>query len=177
MAKERPDLIDAGLTNFFFFRSEMQTYGPSVPHISFFDFFGHRYQLNLDGTVAAYRLGNLLAGSSLVLKQASKYYEFYYHLLQPGVHYIPISDGIKELVQVIEKLQKDDNIESESEIIKNARSFVLEHLMPTDIYCYYYTAISEYTKLLIAPVKLSEGMEFVSPAIYPCTCERQHDEL
>ena len=31
--------------------------------------------LNVDGTVAAYRLPLLLAGNSVVLKQASKYFE------------------------------------------------------------------------------------------------------
>lgn len=33
------DLINASLTNFFFFRDEEKKYGPKEPHISFFDFF------------------------------------------------------------------------------------------------------------------------------------------
>lgn len=38
----------------------------------------YKYQINLDGTVAAYRLPYLLAGDAVVLKQDSQYYEFFY---------------------------------------------------------------------------------------------------
>jgi hypothetical protein len=34
--------------------------------MEFADYFKWKYQLNIDGTVAAYRLGALLAGNSLV---------------------------------------------------------------------------------------------------------------
>lgn len=39
IARQEPDLYNASLTNFFFFRNEEQQYGPKAPHISFFDFF------------------------------------------------------------------------------------------------------------------------------------------
>lgn len=39
LSKKRPDLIDAAITNFFFFRDEEKKYGPKVEHISFLDFF------------------------------------------------------------------------------------------------------------------------------------------
>ena len=45
IARERPDLIDAALTHFFFFRDEEKTYGPTKPRISFFDFFQVRIQV------------------------------------------------------------------------------------------------------------------------------------
>ncbi|EDW39485.1 GL24555 [Drosophila persimilis] len=35
LARKFPDLINASITNFFFFRNEEQKYGPRVPHISF----------------------------------------------------------------------------------------------------------------------------------------------
>ena len=37
-----------------------------------------KYQINVDGTVAAYRLPYLLAADSVVFKQESKYYEHFY---------------------------------------------------------------------------------------------------
>jgi hypothetical protein len=37
-----------------------------------------RWLLNLDGHIAAYRLANLLATNSLVLKQESNMVEYYY---------------------------------------------------------------------------------------------------
>lgn len=39
LARENPDLINASLTNFFFFREEEERYGPKENHISFFRFF------------------------------------------------------------------------------------------------------------------------------------------
>lgn len=39
LSKKHPDLLNASLTNFFFFRNEEDKYGPKVPHISFMEFF------------------------------------------------------------------------------------------------------------------------------------------
>ena len=39
ISREFPNLINASLTNFFFFRDEQEKYGPKVDHISFFKFF------------------------------------------------------------------------------------------------------------------------------------------
>ncbi|XP_034140437.1 protein O-glucosyltransferase 2 isoform X5 [Drosophila guanche] len=39
LARKFPDMINASITNFFFFRNEEQKYGPRVPHISFMEFF------------------------------------------------------------------------------------------------------------------------------------------
>lgn len=39
MARKKPELYDAALTNFFFFEYDAKKYGPKAKHISFFDFF------------------------------------------------------------------------------------------------------------------------------------------
>lgn len=39
IAREHPNLFNASLTNFFFYRDEEKYYGPKVPHVSFFKFF------------------------------------------------------------------------------------------------------------------------------------------
>jgi len=39
MARKKPDLFVAALTNFFFFKYDESKYGPKAKHISFFDFF------------------------------------------------------------------------------------------------------------------------------------------
>lgn len=61
----------------------------------------YKYQLNIDGTVAAYRLGYLLGGSGAVLKQDSPYYEHFYHMLQPNVHYLPFKRDLSDLVEKV----------------------------------------------------------------------------
>lgn len=39
IAREYPDMFNASITNFFFYREEEVRYGPKVPHIGFFEFF------------------------------------------------------------------------------------------------------------------------------------------
>lgn len=67
-----------------------------------------KYQLNIDGTVAAYRFPYLLAGDSLVFKQDSAYYEHFYVDLEPDVHYVAIARDLSNLVDKIELAKEND---------------------------------------------------------------------
>lgn len=181
-SKQNPDIIDAALTNFFFFRekSDLEKYGPNVPYSNFFDFFNYKYLISVDGTVAAYRLPNLLAGSSLVIKQESKYYEHFYHMIQSGTHYVSVKEDLTDFFTQIKRLNgslpPEESISSDQQkqMIKNSRTFALEHLLPTNIYCYYYQAISEYTKRLLSEDELIEidaEDEKVVDESYKCSCD------
>lgn len=95
----------------------------------------YKYQINIDGTVAAYRMPYLLAGGSLVLKQESEFYEHFYKELEPMIHYVPLQRNLSDLVEQLEwSLNHDDEAQK---IAENAREFALSHLMPKDILCYY----------------------------------------
>ena len=65
-------------------------------------YYQYKYQINVDGTVAAYRFPYLMGGGSLILKQDSQYYEHFYHHLEPWVHYVPLK---RDLGDIVEKLQ------------------------------------------------------------------------
>lgn len=39
LSKKHADLFNTSITNFFFFKDEIEKYGPGVPHVSFFKFF------------------------------------------------------------------------------------------------------------------------------------------
>ena len=43
LSRRYPELINAFLTDFFFFRDEEETYGPKEQHVSFFKFFDVSY--------------------------------------------------------------------------------------------------------------------------------------
>lgn len=181
-SKENPQLIDAALTNFFFFRSEdeMNKYGPKVPHVSFFDFFKHKYLVSIDGTVAAYRLPFLLAGSSLLLKQSSKYYEHFYHLLNPGMEFLPLKEDLGDFHQMVSRLtnQSDPNFipqEEQMQIVARARKLTEQYLLPESIYCYYYRAITKYAQLV--PGVSGELGEDVTRADRTCSCDRSKDHV
>ncbi len=70
--------------------------------------FQHKYQLNIDGTVAAYRFPYLLAGGSLVLKQDSNYYEHFYKYLKPYEHYVPFKRDLRDLLEKIQWAKEND---------------------------------------------------------------------
>ncbi|KAF8773671.1 protein O-glucosyltransferase 2-like [Argiope bruennichi] len=169
LAREYPDLINASLTNFFFFRKEEAEYGPKSEYISFFDFFKYRYQINIDGTVAAYRLPYLLAGGSLVLKQDSDFYEHFYNDLQPMVHYVPFNRNLSNLV---DKLQWAIDHDNEAQTIaENAQNFALSNLMPKDILCYYAVLFNEYSKRLKSESIIHDNMEHIKqPVQKSCLC-------
>ncbi|XP_066956156.1 protein O-glucosyltransferase 2-like [Macrobrachium rosenbergii] len=182
IAREHKDLFNASLTNFFFFKDEEQKYGPKEKHVSFFKFFDYKYQLNIDGTVAAYRFPYLLGGTSVVLKQESPYYEFFYHDLEPYVHYIPFKRDLSDLVDKIKWAIKNDD--KAQEIGRNGRKYMQENLMPKDIYCYHAALFEEWSKRLISKVVVREGMEHVptkenEKRFGDCRCHhlRKHDEL
>jgi len=182
LARQRPDLINASLTNFFFFRDKEEEYGPKQKAVSFFDFFNHKYQLNLDGTVAAYRLPYLLAGSSAVLKQLSPYYEHFYHRLQPYQHYIPFKRDLSDLV---EKLEWVRSHESEARAIGEAgRAFARARLMPLDVFCYHVRLLQAWTPRLVRPPTVRPSMTHVPQQPHEgrfgaCPCQRapQREEL
>lgn len=66
-----------------------------------FGFPQYKYQVSVDGTVAAYRFPYLLLGDSLVMKQGSQYYEHFYVQLEPWVHYVPLERNLEDLLEKI----------------------------------------------------------------------------
>ncbi|KAL4608953.1 KDEL motif-containing protein 1 isoform X1 [Arapaima gigas] len=180
LSRAHPDLVDAALTNFFFFKHDESLYGPIVKHVSFFDFFKYKYQVNVDGTVAAYRLPYLLAGGSVVLKQDSGYYEHFYSQLQPWEHYIPIRRDLGDLLDKIHWAREND---SEARRIAEAgQQFARTHLMGDNVFCYYFKLFQEYAARQVSEPKVREGMEKVEQPkddLFPCSCHRLRakDEL
>ncbi|XP_020295225.1 KDEL motif-containing protein 1-like isoform X2 [Pseudomyrmex gracilis] len=179
ISRKHPELFNVSITNFFFFRDEMDKYGPAQNQVSLFHFFKYKYQLNIDGTVAAYRFPYLLAGDSLVFKQESKYYEFFYKELVPGLHYVPVKRDLSDLVDKINWARNHD--EDALKIARLARQFSRDNLLPSDILCYYTVLFHEWSKRLKSKVEILDDMEEVPQPSHSCPCHfsdyRFEDEL
>ncbi|XP_050438483.1 protein O-glucosyltransferase 2-like [Adelges cooleyi] len=179
ISKQHPDLINASITNFFFYKDLKEKYGPGKKPISFFAFFDYKYQLNLDGTVAAYRFPYLLAGNSLVLKQESEYYEHFYNELEPWVHFVPVKRNLENLVDLIKQMAADDT--KAKEISRNGQNYARNNLTPQNILCYYMLLLQNYGKLLTSRVEVRDDMEAVtSPKINSkvvCECENSENQI
>ncbi|KAM4796104.1 protein O-glucosyltransferase 3 [Rhinophrynus dorsalis] len=173
MSKKYPELLDAGITGYFFFRELEKELG-KASLVGFFDFFNYKYQVNVDGTVAAYRFPYLMLGDSLVLKQASPYYEHFYSSMKPWKHYVPFKRNLSDL---LEKIQwaKEHNEEARN-IAKEGQALARELLQPHRLYCYYYNVFQKYVKLQTSSPEIREKMEYVpqpddNSAI--CKCHRK----
>ncbi|XP_045458802.1 protein O-glucosyltransferase 2-like [Melitaea cinxia] len=169
IARAHPDLINASLTNFFFFRDKEAQYGPKLPHISFFKFFDYKYQINIDGTVAAYRLPYLLSGGSLVMKQQSPYYEHFYSKLQPFEHFVPIKSDLSDLPEKIIWAREHD--EEAHQIARNARNFATNNLLPQHVICYHAVLFLEWSKRIRSKVNVSKNMTHVPQEEFECNCD------
>ena len=109
LSKEHPENINASITAFFFFRDQEKELGRHA-YVSFFDFFDYKYQMNLDGKVAAYRMPFLLAGGSLVFKADSSYYEHFYRSLTPWKHFVPVKADLSDLLEKIQWAKDHDQV-------------------------------------------------------------------
>lgn len=98
-------------------------------------FFQYKYQINIDGTVAAYRFPYLLASNSVVFKQESPFYEHFYKQLKPMQHYIPFKRDLSDLVDKINWAKKHDK--EVLRISKNGQAFVNKFLLPHQVFCYH----------------------------------------
>ncbi|KAG8584721.1 hypothetical protein GDO81_004741 [Engystomops pustulosus] len=173
MSKKEPELLDAGITGYFFFR-EMEKKLGKAPLIGFFDFFKYKYQVNLDGTVAAYRFPYLMMGDSLVLKQDSPYYEHFYTNLKPGKHYVPIKRHLGDLLDKIKWAKEND--EEVRRIAKEGQALARELLQPHRLYCYYYKVFQMYAERQINRPEIRDKMEQVPPPddnTAMCDCHRK----
>ncbi|KAJ8681052.1 hypothetical protein QAD02_016839 [Eretmocerus hayati] len=168
LAKKSPQFFNVSITKFFFFRDKMDMYGPEQKHTSFFDFFEFKYQLNIDGTVAAYRFPFLMAGDSLVFKQNSKYYEHFYKGVEDGMQFISIKSDLSDLIQKVQWAL--DNDADAHDIAKRARQYVRDNLMPQDIFCYYAVLINEWSRRLKNTIEIQAGMEHVDKLKHECNC-------
>uniref|UniRef100_UPI003AAF6B5C protein O-glucosyltransferase 3 isoform X3 n=1 Tax=Centroberyx gerrardi TaxID=166262 RepID=UPI003AAF6B5C len=134
----------------------------------------HKYQVNVDGTVAAYRFPYLMLGNSLVLKQDSPYYEYFYTNLRPGTHYIPVKRSLSDLLEKI-KWAKGNDAEAQ-EIAKAGQALARELLQPARLYCYYYRVLQLYSERQSDRPTQHPDMELVPQPddnTARCTCERE----
>jgi hypothetical protein len=88
----------------------------------------YKYALLLDGNSApSSRMVTNLGSTSAIVKQASPYMEFYYHSLQPYIHYLPISNAIgDDIGSIIQWARAHD--EEVKQMVVRANEFRCQNL-------------------------------------------------
>ncbi len=145
---------------------------------------GYRYSLNLDGTGVSERLAQQLAGSQLVFKVDSPFYNYYSRFFLPYVHYVPVKYDLSDLAEkaspwwmvdrgwwlVLPRLTclntrqsqqvawANDNVEEAHAIMVRASTLAREIFHPDEVTCYTGLALAAYGRLLGFEPRLREDV-------------------
>ncbi|KAJ8875104.1 hypothetical protein PR048_022995 [Dryococelus australis] len=149
LSREAPDLVDAQYTKNQAWKSEADTlHFPPADEVLLEEHCKYRYLFNFRGVAASFRFKHLFLCQSLVFHVGDEWLEFFYPLLQPWVHYIPVNssstkEDIKQLLQFV--AQYDGEVE---DIAERGYQFIWNHLRMKDVLCYWETLLLEYSLLL-----------------------------
>lgn len=90
---EHPDVLDAGLTG----ACARMGAPPLTPVDTNHGACQHQFLLLLDGNTVSGRSARYMHAGAVLLKPDSVFSEWYYHLLRPWVHYVPVREFLEDL--------------------------------------------------------------------------------
>ncbi|PSN39670.1 O-glucosyltransferase rumi [Blattella germanica] len=149
LSRERPDLVDAKYTKNQAWKSEADTlFEPPAEEVSLENHCEFRYLFNFRGVAASFRLKHLYLCRSLVFHVGDEWLEFFYPVLRPWVHYIPVkSNASKEDIQrLLEFVKEHDDIAQE--IADRGHELIRSLLRLKDVKCYWRKLLKKYASLL-----------------------------
>ena len=116
----------------------------------------YKYIIVADGHCATIRTHAVLASDSAVFWVETNLIEWFYPLLQPYVHYIPVrllkhepQDPLQDIVDKIAWAKS--NPEKVAAIVKNANQFAVTHLSDHALTCYSVQMLDEYARVFQDP--------------------------
>jgi len=149
-----PELLDAAFTGFAPWNCEegaqtalaLEKIVPFSPHVSLQDHLPYKYQLQIAGVMASYPRDRWQFYSESVVFRAPQPHEMYwYGLLEPWIHYIPIESSMDDLIAKILWARARD--EKCRQIAEAGRHFAQTHFMPEHIALYCYKVLLRYAKI------------------------------
>lgn len=106
----------------------------------------YKYQLLIDGNSCAYSGAYWRFFSNCtVFKQDSPNIQWYYKVLKPNIHYVPLRADLSDLIDKIKWAKKHD--EEMRMISVQSQLFAQNNLTRADILYYLYLVLTEYAKL------------------------------
>lgn len=116
----------------------------------------YRFLLQLDGHTCSWRMQFLLATNSVVLKQRSYYWEFYYGALEPHVHYVPFwVKSAHDIIDVLPNVSAPEYDASMRKIGRRGQAFAHRHLNAHARQCYWRALLALYAARLQRPPSLA----------------------
>ncbi|MBX9703393.1 MAG: hypothetical protein K2X39_04500, partial [Silvanigrellaceae bacterium] len=121
-----PNLIDAGLVDYEWYKPYMEEYLPLKERANFLDQVRYKYLIDIDGHSSTFpHMAWILASNSVLMKLESPNIQWYYQLLEPMKNFIPIKKDFSDLFTQLEWAQSHDE---EVKSIANQGSY-LAHLV------------------------------------------------
>ena len=141
---DQPDLVDSGVSDW-----NEDLYGPDEGRLKTSmtmrkQVDTYKYQVWLPGNCASVRLGLQLASDSAVFKVENDESEWYYPLLKPYVHYIPISAN-ETHTNLLEQLEwAESHPQDVRRIVSAANAFAQSYLSSQPRDCFFLHLLSKY---------------------------------
>lgn len=136
LALEHPDLINGGITDH---NAKLKKYKGApidvidksavpavIPGIDNVEKSKHKYIINIDGSVSAFRLSHEMGMNSVILLVESKYRMWFSHLMKDKREFILVKADLSDLVEKIQWCK--DNDDACRAIANNAQAFYQKHL-------------------------------------------------
>lgn len=99
---------------------------PIVPFMSTQEQSAYKYILNVEGHVAAFRLGYEMSFGSIILLVESEWKVWFSHMIHPWIHYVPVKADMSDLVEMV--MWCEANQDRCQTIVKNALDFYHKYL-------------------------------------------------
>ena len=150
-SNEYPELIDAAFSSYQPYQIDpeiREQFFKNFPlrRATWEEYHNHKYLIDLDGCVAAIPgCAWKLLTNSIVFKHESNFRLYFYTVLKPWVHYIPLKEDLSDLFEKLNWAIQND--QAAQTIAENGRLFALENIMPEHIYLYCYKVICKYASL------------------------------
>ncbi|XP_078000809.1 protein O-glucosyltransferase 1-like [Glandiceps talaboti] len=160
LSRAEPDLVDAQYTKNQAWKSDKDTLGaPPAKEITLEEHCQYKYLFNFRGVAASFRLKHLFLCKSLVFHVGNDWQEFFYPALKQWVHYIPVSQDLNQVKEVIEFVKANDKIAHE--IAERGFKLIWDHLRMEDIECYWRKLLLEYAKLMKYKPKRNPALQLM----------------
>jgi len=139
----RPDILDVGLIEQC---SSVANVTPSIPIDLDTNACNYKALLLLDGNTASGRSSLWVHQGSVLLKPDSVFSEWYYHLLKPWVHYVPVREFLEDLEEQAEWVTRNATPAALSCLRENLEKLADEHVNREAIACYWWRLLTTWKK-------------------------------
>ncbi len=157
-----PDEIDAGFSVFCQVspdaKEEMLKTLPLHKWVGHKTHLKYKYLVIADGNTCTYPRFYLgLFSGSVVFKDQTENYQWFYRALKPYEHYIPVKADFSDLPEKVKWAKEHDK--EAKKIAKNATRFINQNLKSYHIHSYIGKLLTDYSKLQDSDIEVANGMQ------------------